>query len=87
MSSIESYVAEIMDWEYIYILCPNCVKNKNKFKENDSNCKNFKRVYHIYNTNNDYSNRTMRVKSNCLFKRKNSYIDVIINHDTMRIYK
>lgn len=83
----ESYMAEIMDWEYIYILCPYCVKNKNKFKEIDDKSKKFKRVYHIYNTNDDYTNRTMRVKSNCLFQKKGTYINVVINHDTMRIYK
>jgi hypothetical protein len=89
MSQINKYTAEIMDWEYIYILCPYCVKNNSKFKhiDNKGKSKTFKRVYHIYNTNDDYKNREMRVRSNCLFQKPGTEIDIVINHETMRIYK
>lgn len=88
MSELKKYTAEIMDWKYIYILCPYCVKNSNKFREIDDEgtIKSYKRVYHIYNTNDDYRNRKMKVRSNCLFQKPGTDIEIIINSDTMRIY-
>jgi len=85
---VNKFVAEIIDWNYIYILCPHCVKNSNKFINiQEQKNKGFKRVYHIYNTNDNYKNRTIKVKSNCLFVPRNTEIEILINPSTMRIYK
>ena len=81
--------ATIVDWRYIYILCPHCIKNKSKFRGSDDQTKKgtYKRVYHIYNTNNDYSNRKMKVRSNCLFTNSDQWLTIEINDDTLKIYK
>ncbi len=86
---IRKYTAEIVDWKYIYIQCPHCVKNSNKFRSTEDVIKgqNFKKVYHIYNTNDNYKNRTMRFRSNCLYSPFGTEIDVVINSKTLRIMK
>ena len=86
----ETYTSTILDWRYIYVLCPHCIKNKSKFRgvgDEGTKNKTYKRVYHIYNTNDDYSDRVLKVKSNCLFTPPDTWIEVVIDSDTLKIYK
>ncbi len=83
---MELYQAEKMDWNYIYILCPYCIKNYNKYMGMEKYKKNkFKRVYHIYNTEN-YDNQIIKVKSNCLFS-PNKFLKIKIDDSTLKIKK
>ena len=81
--------AEKVDWKYIYIKCPYCVRNVNKFRDRDEVIENgskYKRVYHIYNSNNNFENRQIKVKSNCIFM-KNHFFNISIDDSTLKIPK
>ena len=75
--------AEKMDSTYVYVLCPYCCKNSNKYTSINNATKNHKRVYHTYNTI-DFRNRTMQVKSHCLFNVGDTF-KIKIDNNTLKI--
>jgi len=75
-----------IDSKYIYYKCDNCMKINKRIKEIDQNRKNEYANYHISNSYNDFTNRKIKIKSNCLIEpRQNSFYKLIISDKTLKI--
>ena len=86
---VEHYKAYKMDHRYIYIRCKHCWRLRNKIigtplTITGRKFKNMKCGYHIYNSNNDFSNRTIENMSHCLFSDER-WVTIEVNDKTLKI--
>ena len=87
---MDTYTATKIDNRYIYYKCDYCYRLRHKIVSNPLTPKGLtysgiKNAYHIYNSYNDFSNRTIDLKSNCLYS-PNKSIKLIVNEKTLKIY-
>lgn len=83
---METYVASKIDSKYIYYKCDHCFRLNNKLGNKD-NVKTYEiksSGYHIYNSDNNFDNRTLRLKNHCLFSDK-EWIKLIVNEKSLKI--
>ena len=83
MKKLKNIKSFKIDFKYIYIKCKECSKKNKKIVEYEDNEK-LNSSYHIYNSYGDFTNRKIKVKSNCLFS-SHEYFNLIINKDTLKI--
>lgn len=73
-----------IDSKFLYIKCNNCSKKNKKIVEYNEDNQKLNSSYHIYNSYNDFSNRKIKVKSNCLFS-SHEFFFLIIDDTTLKI--
>mgnify|MGYP003126965524 CR=1 FL=1 len=87
---IETCIAIKLDYKYIYYKCNYCFRLRSKIVSNELTpsgikFKGIKKSFHIHNSYNNFSNRILDLKSNCLYS-PNKTIQLIINDETLKIY-
>jgi hypothetical protein len=86
---VEHYKAFKMDHRYIYIRCNHCFRLRNKIvgtptTPTGKKFNNMKCGFHIYNSNNDFSNRIIESMSHCLFT-EDRWVTIEVNDKTLKI--
>ena len=87
---MDTYTAIKIDSKYIYYKCKYCFRLRNKIVNNPLTptglkYKGIKNAYHIYNSYNDFSNRIVDLKSNCIYSHHKT-IKLIVDDSTLKIY-
>ena len=82
---MDTYNAIKIDSTYIYYKCDYCFRLNNKLVEDSKNKYSIPHNgYHIYNSDNNFDDRELRLKSHCLYS-KQDWIKLIVNEKTLKI--